>query len=378
MKCPWYYEWVKLPRKYIPEGKGVMGDFIRLARRAAFRKGISSYCGFKNVVGPGMWAGGIVGIKSILGVKSRNKALELLDRLNSLNYIKYELNEENKKLEYQIKDWVVKCSGAECMKGAVYTTDGYGFLCIPRDITERLVNDNYIFDEADAWMDLWCHTIVNDPNNAFSYMAPAIQYGKYGAILTLETLGQRWGWEKTKVWRFMKKHGDVFALYRLSSSYGCLIFNKCYPCDSEVSLPAKEELNELVNTIRDYSSDIKKKGTENEHLSRMVAWYSRKITCSQNNDSRDVDGTNKQKQIDSSDCSHCSRQYRCKDSNAHDRVADSCPIIYAYFSLYKNSLNNNDCHKVNYIRADDEKEIRGPCISFKDLQEKWFPYAPAD
>ena len=38
MKCPWYYEWVKLPRKLIPEGNGVMGDFIKLAGKAAFRK----------------------------------------------------------------------------------------------------------------------------------------------------------------------------------------------------------------------------------------------------------------------------------------------------------------------------------------------------
>jgi len=32
-----------------------------------------------------------------------------------------------------------------------------------------------------------------------SFFAPVIRYGKYGANLTLETLGQRWGWEKTKV-----------------------------------------------------------------------------------------------------------------------------------------------------------------------------------
>lgn len=31
-------------------------------------------------------------------------------------------------------------------------------------------------------------------------------------------------------------HGDVFALYRLSSSYGCLVFNTCYPCDSKAEL----------------------------------------------------------------------------------------------------------------------------------------------
>ena len=38
----------------------------------------------------------------------------------------------------------------------------------------------------------------------------SIQFGKFGAVLTLETLGQRWNWEKTKVWRFFQKHGDVF------------------------------------------------------------------------------------------------------------------------------------------------------------------------
>lgn len=94
-----------------------------------------------------------------------------------------------------------------------------GFLCLPRSITERLAEKHYIFGEADAWLDLWCHSVSRDPYNAFSFLAPAVQYGKFGAILTLETLGQRWGWEKTKVWRFFKKHGDVFALYRLPSSY---------------------------------------------------------------------------------------------------------------------------------------------------------------
>lgn len=383
MKCLWYYEWVKLPRKLIPEGKGVMGDFIRLAGRAAFRKGISSYCGYNNVVEPGMWAGGIVGIKSILGVKSRNRALEALERLNSLNYIKYELNEANKKLEYRIKDWVIKCSGEPCMKGAVYTTNGYGFLCIPRDITERLVNNNYIFDEADAWLDLWCHTAVNDPNNAFSYMAPAIQYGKYGAVLTLETLGQRWGWEKTKVWRFMKKHGDAFALYRLSSSYGCLIFNKLYPCDKEISLPAQEEINDVISTIKQYSAYITKTGSEHEHLSNMVAWYSRKITCS-HYACEDIDkGKDRYDRDNEKDIAHncmpgchrCIKKNEDCDASGNYRVADSCPIIYAYFSLCRNSLNNNDCSKVNYISADEKKDIRGPCIRFVDLDNAWFPYA---
>ena len=79
------------------------------------------------------------------------------------------------------------------MNGTVYATDGFGFLCLPRNITQRLAAEQYTFDEADAWLDLWCHTVSEEPGNAFSFMAPAVQYGNYGAILTMEKLGQRWG-----------------------------------------------------------------------------------------------------------------------------------------------------------------------------------------
>lgn len=346
MKCLWHYEWVKLPRNIVPEGKGVLGDWIRLASRAAFRKGTSLYCGYTNTVILGMWAGGVVGLKSILGIKSRKAALDIIEKLQQLGYVRYKLDAGTKKFTYQITDWVRKCSGAACTKGAVYTTEGYGFLCIPRNITERLVKEHYIFDEADAWLDLWCHTVTEDPNNAFSFMAPAVQYGKYGAILTLETLGQRWGWEKTKVWRFFKKHGDVFALYRLSSSYGCLIFNKRYPSDAEVSLPEQEEIMETVGKIRELSADVPKKGSEHEHLSTMVAWYSRKLIC-------DLAETG----IGSGDEVRNESVEKC-------RVAHSAPIIYTYLSLCRNCKNcNYDCQRVNSntLAVQDRKQIRGPC-----------------
>lgn len=68
MKCLFTYEWVKLPRALIPTGKGLMGPFLRLAARAAFRSGKARYCGYTNEVNTGAWAGGIVGLKSILGI----------------------------------------------------------------------------------------------------------------------------------------------------------------------------------------------------------------------------------------------------------------------------------------------------------------------
>lgn len=71
MKCLRKYQWVKLSRAYLPQGKGVMGHWAKLASRAAFRKGQAVYCGYTNEVVPGMWSGGIVGLKSILGLKNR-------------------------------------------------------------------------------------------------------------------------------------------------------------------------------------------------------------------------------------------------------------------------------------------------------------------
>ena len=42
MKCLMKYEWVKLMRSHLPQGKGVMGACMKLASRAAFRKGMSA------------------------------------------------------------------------------------------------------------------------------------------------------------------------------------------------------------------------------------------------------------------------------------------------------------------------------------------------
>ena len=202
-----------------------------------------------------------------------------MDKLAALGYIEYDLDPKTKKLTYQIKDWVVQCSGAPCMgAGAVYATPGYGFLCLPRNITQRLAEAHYHFDETDAWLDLWCHTVWQEPANAFSHIAPAVQYGQYGAVLTLETLGRRWGWEKTKVWRFFKKHADAFPLYKLPGSFGCLIFNTGYPAGTSFSLPEPAQVERILREIRIWGEKTySKRGCDHERLNRWITWYSRKV-----------------------------------------------------------------------------------------------------
>ncbi len=175
MSCLLKYRWVKLPRALVPSGKGVLGSWAQLAARSAFRAGAGRYCGHLNAVTPGMWSGGIVGVKSILGVRRRGDALRILDELQALGYITYTLDPATKKLEYRIRDWVLECSGEGCSGGAVYATDGYGFICLPRNITQRLADRKINFGDADAWLDLWCHTVWREQQCVFIY-------GAHGAV----------------------------------------------------------------------------------------------------------------------------------------------------------------------------------------------------
>ena len=165
-------------------------------------------------------------------------------------------------------------------------------------------------------------------------MAPTVQYGKYGALLTLETLGHRWGWEKTKVWRFFKKHGDVFALYRLPGSYGCLVFNKSYPMDTEVSLPKQTEILRILGEIRIWGANTHKVGSDNDHINRLVTWYSRNAVEKSN------------------------------DNVEENRVALSDSIIRAYFSPCWNCKNcEYVCRSKEYsgLKVQESNKIRGPC-----------------
>ena len=75
MKCLKKYTWVKVPRGEIPfHAKGILIYYMRLASRAAFRKGTARYCGHTNAVEVGSWVGGVVGLKSILDKETQGCA----------------------------------------------------------------------------------------------------------------------------------------------------------------------------------------------------------------------------------------------------------------------------------------------------------------
>ena len=187
------------------------------------------------------------------------------------------------------------------------------------------------FGEADAWLDLWCHTVYRDKGNAFSFLAPAIQYGKFGSVLTLETLGKRWKWEKTKVWRFFQFYCAYFPLHRLPGSFGCVIFNRCYPTQDECDDPSDEEVMRILELIRIKARNTHTPGTDNERINRFVAWKSRKVV----NDLED-EYTREEIQEKNKESSDFRDVENC-------RVAEIPPIIRAYFSHGRNCMYSRNC-----------------------------------
>ena len=331
MKCLRKYKWVKMPREIMIDDKGIMNYYMKLASRVAFRKGTAHYCGFENPVEPGMWAGGIVGLKSILGIKGRGKAYDALDVLEEMGYVTYMVDWQTKKLTYQVTDWVKEYSGEPCASGAVYASTGYGFVCMPRNITQRLVDRGYKFGPADAFLDLWCHTVYRDYGNAFSFLAPAIQFDKYSSVLTLEALGNRWGWEKTKVCRFFKKYGEYFTLYRLPASYGCVIYNRSYPVDDGVTIPTQEQVVSICKEILIWARNTYTVGTRNEKLNRYVAWKSRRMLKHWEESVQNQSGDYEQMEIESG------------ESAPKSSVAFFAPIIRAYISHGRNCKHGRNC-----------------------------------
>lgn len=202
-------------------------------------------------------------LKSILDIKDRKRALAIMDQLSSQGYITYSLDQKTKVLSYRITDWVAQCTGEACLGEAVYATDGYGFICVPRSLTERLIRHGYRFDEADAWLDLWCHTVWHQKSNAFSGLGPVVQFDYRQPVLTLDYLGKRWNWEKTKVWRFFQKHSNTFSLLKLPGSFGCLIYTSTYPTmfGNEAYTPTQENVMRVLAAIRIRTHNAHYKGT---------------------------------------------------------------------------------------------------------------------
>ena len=87
--------------------------------------------------------------------------------------------------------------------------------------------EGIVFSELDAIMDMWLHTILNDPKVRGSEYMPVVYYSNMRGVplLSYTYLAKRWGWSKSRVGRFMLKAGEYGIISRVSfsSSRGSVI-----------------------------------------------------------------------------------------------------------------------------------------------------------
>lgn len=281
-KCPVDYKWVKVPRSLMPPNcKGLMKDYFKIAFASAYKNGTVKYCGYENEVKVNQWVGGPAGLKRLLERRSRESAIDAVFLLEEFEYVTL-FAESGKKATIDVLDLITPqtCSVKEQISNDTekyitehyneldiseienlrryasdynekcYVNDNSGYICVPRNLCDRLVERGYVFDTADALYDLYIHTVHNYENNPFSQKCPCIMYDRGTHILTLNSLGERWGWSLSKVSRFFKKYSDYFSLVKLQSSYGCVIFNKVFQTDSETTVPTQEECFAIVNDFK--------------------------------------------------------------------------------------------------------------------------------
>ena len=77
MRCLRKFEWVKLFRDKLPDGKGILGFWAKLAVKVAYRKGVALYCNHQNEVERGTWVGGIVGVIAVLIYLRKRKGAKI-------------------------------------------------------------------------------------------------------------------------------------------------------------------------------------------------------------------------------------------------------------------------------------------------------------
>lgn len=179
---------------------------------------------------PGQWVCKLGSLPRILRVHSKAQALELMKYFEEKGFLQFEVIDEDEEIiRYTISDWKRHCTHLEYN---YYSYKGSGFFFFPLPTGRLLLRaaqaeGRIVFSELDALMDMWLHTIVNDPSVKGSEYMPVVYYSNMHGmpLLSYTYLAKRWGWSKSRVGRFMIKAGEYGIISRVSfsSSRGSVI-----------------------------------------------------------------------------------------------------------------------------------------------------------
>lgn len=212
------------------EGTVHLFSLMALFSYANFRSNERVIYGDRYMEAPGQWICKLGALPRILRVHSKAQALELMEYFRNHGFLTFEiLDEEKEILRFTIPDWKEHCTH---LQYNYYSYKGSGFFFFPLPVGRLLLKIarkevGIVFSELDAIMDMWLHTILNDPKVRGSEYMPVVYYSNMRGmpLLSYTYLARRWGWSKSRVGRFMLKAGEYGIISRVSfsSSRGSVI-----------------------------------------------------------------------------------------------------------------------------------------------------------
>lgn len=212
------------------EGTVHLFSLMALFSYANFRSNERVINGDRYMEAPGQWICKLGALPRILRVHSKAQALELMEYFQDHGFLTFEiLDEEKEILRFTISDWKEHCTH---LQYNYYSYKGSGFFFFPLPVGRLLLKIarkevGIVFSELGAIMDMWLHTILNDPQVRGSEYMPVVYYSNMRGmpLLSYTYLARRWGWSKSRVGRFMLKAGEYGIISRVSfsSSRGSVI-----------------------------------------------------------------------------------------------------------------------------------------------------------
>ena len=206
---PWFRHFNN-HKEFRNEGTVHLFSLMALFSYANFRSNERMISGARYMEAPGQWICKLGSLPRILRVHSKRQALEQLDYYEKYGFLTYEwLDKENEIIRFSITNWKEHCTS---LQYNYYSYKGSGFFFFPLPVGRMLLRvalktDGIVFSELDAIMDMWLHTILNDPKVRGSEYMPVVYYSNMRGVplLSYTYLAKRWGWSISRVGRFMLK-----------------------------------------------------------------------------------------------------------------------------------------------------------------------------
>lgn len=212
------------------EGTVHLFSLMALFSYANFRSNERVLNGERYMEAPGQWICKLGSLPRILRVHSKGQALEQLEYFQTHGFLTYEcVDKKDEIIRFTIANWKEHCTS---LPYNYYSYKGSGFFFFPLPIGRKLLKvarktTGIVFSELDAIMDMWLHTILNDPKVKGSEHMPVVYYSNMHGmpLLSYTYLANRWGWSKSRVGRFILKAGEYGIIRRVSfsSSRGSVI-----------------------------------------------------------------------------------------------------------------------------------------------------------